>query len=445
MKFLLVALPIAVLGGKQVASWDCKGEEECVKYQPQAPEKVISEPSLTCPVGYTLVGEKCERELYQQPEVVCPIGELVGDQCVLQLPELSKCPEGFTRKDAETCAKLIYTEPLEYCPHGYTEEHGKCTKIVPGEIIEKCPVGVRQGDLCVLHKYQKPIVDTFCPPHSQEAHGKCFVTELYDCTPTKQKVIVDKFPKQKKGVVVYQEEPLVEYEEVYEWGPCPAAPRYLKGGHHQPKFQKQPKQCKVKVQKPKYKIEKVEVVHRTCEKQVPVEPLVHTYCPAGFTETPEGKCLEIITHPIIRKCSVGGSVDECFSRVYAPFEYECPPPTVPRGKKCVETLYAPVEHYCPPQSVATPEGCFTYHEPILVCEDGYDLEGDVCTCLEITTPTVTYITTCEGPNCLPKPQPPIPTPYYPPYEPPHYEPVPYVPTPYVVTKKVKTTKWPRHH
>lgn len=312
-----------------------------------------TEPVYSCPAGYNLNGKTCERQLTAPPVTLCQQGHLQGDVCIIETEKQARCPPG-TVLQGKQCVSTLQQPANRFCPFGFTETISGCEANEQLPLIEICEIGNREGPQCATVDLAPYNVNQFCPPGFEEAaKGGCWRSTVYDCTP----------PQHGKGGM--------------------AGLRGLagKGGMTVPVTNA-----------------KVNVIKQTCERKEGAAYISDRTCPAGFTDTGSG-CMQKNYFPTTTRCSNGGPVEACFVVRNAPFQYDCPAGTQMQGQICLSHQVLPEETFCA-QGYDNGLTCLQQFPPVIRCDPGLQLSGNICVGIETAPPQVTVTVTCTGKDCI---------------------------------------------
>ncbi|CAD98498.1 CpCOWP1 [Cryptosporidium parvum] len=405
-------------------------------------ERLISKPAnMVCPPGFTRpqsnhhsdhaghghghgnqLLQECTKQIYTPYDLSCPDNySIIGDKCAIHTVKV--CPDG-------NCEQLIRSPPTMECPPGYyrpqagvaIRSHGhkasgasQCMRNVYEPYALQCPDGFRLlGDMCQQStakvcpnnnceriSYIPPILS--CPQNFERSGQRCIANEYADyelACPPGLIVISDKCAKYADKVC-----PNGDCERIRTFPPelvCPPGytmeagvaqgtrrslgtasnhPHHSSGHHHALGHHHHHHAV----------TQEVSIVRTTvCSREVFApyslsctadSQLLGDRC-ARFAPKvcPSGGCEKIESTPVVSSCPSGYVTDQdgtCYIVEYAPFSLTCNDPyTLFDNKECV--LVTKPDSRCPDNTEKTSTGCVKK---------------------VITTPIVSYETTCIGPTC----------------------------------------------
>ncbi|EZG43933.1 putative oocyst wall protein [Gregarina niphandrodes] len=361
--------------------------------------------NVDCPVGYTLVGKKCEQNTFQPAQVTCSLGQLQGNRCITTVPPIQTCPIGSTQ-EGNVCKIFQYDQPRPECPNGFHLEGASCVQKKQLPVTEVCDVGRPDGrGQCVNTEVVSQVIKKVCPSGFQdEGHG-CVKTTTYDCSPDEvsipKPVFVHPAPVTKETAVA-QPLPLFTNYKKKGWkrmlgakksyapiNIAPVAPAPSKGAapiviKSQPMAPVPPSN--------------VAVVKQLCQREDYAPYVIEHFCPQGYAPHGEG-CAATATYPMSARCINGNSIEACFEPKIAPVSMHCNVGALV-GDKCVVAETINLETVCPAGTERVGGACQQITTPNVACPPGTILEGNNnCVGKAYTEPIGTVTTTCTGKAC----------------------------------------------
>ncbi|KAK6588121.1 hypothetical protein RS030_71025 [Cryptosporidium xiaoi] len=421
-------------------------------------ERLMSKPAnMVCPPGYSrpqaeshhshfnevgashghhnhgnLANQECTKQIYTPYDLSCPDNyTIIGDKCAIHTVKV--CPDG-------NCEQLIRTPPTMECPPGYyrpqagvaIRAHGhkasganQCVRNVYEPYALQCPDGFRLlGDMCQQStnkvcpnnnceriSYVPPVLS--CPQNFERSGQRCIANEYADyelACPPGLVVISDKCAKYTEKVC-----PNGDCERIKTFPPelvCPpgytmesgvtqGSKRSLATSEHHPGHHHSRQHYTVTreyvgeshhhhhhhyVAAPEMSLVRTTVCSREVFAPYSLScsidsQLLGDRC-ARFAPKvcPSGGCEKTESTPVVSSCPSGYVTDQdgtCYIVEYAPFALTCNDPyTLFDNKECV--LVTKPDSRCPENTEKTTTGCVKK---------------------VITTPIVSYETTCIGPTC----------------------------------------------
>jgi len=355
----------------------------------------------TCPSGYSLNGQQCERVGSTNVATNCRAGFVKSNgQCVKETKRsFVNCQSGYALSNdgpLKTCHKVVDSQPV--CPPNQGLVDGMCKSIQVQEVEKVCYDGYSQLNSTTCFKdlftprffgcpvsHPEPYLPnrTMCTDGSSQVMRQptCAEGTVYDagqgmCRERLTKPIItqcplDFTPKNGECVKEIENYPLDEVS-------CPTGYVSRIG---------QEEECRSVASFPEAGICPTGTA-REGEGCVNTETFTpQQSCPSGFAKVGDS-CVRTLVSEVNKACVSGGSLDLHYCRDTSvesnlgfSYLYNCPSGYKARGQSCYRLVTRSIDSICAAGQVITPEGCRAVNEVAHVdaCPSGQTLVSDgVC-------------------------------------------------------------------
>lgn len=367
--------------------------------------------NVDCPLGYNLVGKKCEQNIFSPAMITCSLGQLQGNKCVTTVQPILACPIG-AEMDGNVCKVFQYDQPTAECPSGFHLEGSACMLKKPLPLTEACDMGRPDGrGNCIHTEHVTRLTKKSCPAgFYDEGHG-CAKTTTYDCSPDEVLIkkpvflpapIVSKetevvapvaapvftsvsnYKKQRFNRMLNARRSPQSYSPI-SIAPVLAAPSKGAPTHVKPAIPAPLPQSNVAV------------VKQLCQREDYTPYVTESFCPQGYAANGD-ECISTTTFPMVQRCITGGSANACYEPKTAPVNMRCNVGALV-GEKCVVAEVINQETVCPAGTDRVGGVCQQLTTPNVSCPPGTTLDGQNCIGKVFTEPTGIVTQPCTGKAC----------------------------------------------
>lgn len=320
----------------------------------------------TCFEGYVLYSDgTCVQEINEDPNPICPQGQVGGQGCRVEVPYVMKCPDGYASDTTGQCSHLVTIDATYFCPVGFEDNGEDCIQMIPSETIVTCEDGELIGQQCVNVERVAYTVSAYCPDDTVVEDGSCWrILENFDCT----------------GHFVC--EPACDESGCGESAKGKSKLRRLKAKEKKRKQQEVPistTQSLVAVSAPR--ASRVTLVQQICQRRIEVAPNIEKSCPMNFIDDGDSCLKEELTPPQVLCATTGSSITgNCPPTVHRSVKIpRCPDNNAPVNyHQCDSIVIAPPIVYCPSGFQDNGFACEGFLPPPLECSGDLQLINGRC-------------------------------------------------------------------